>query len=94
MSRIRDLHRGWMKDPEYRQAYDALEGAMGGRKGAAFYADTCAAGEGHWYDIAHQLHQASGAAAWGEASTSCQSGHPDSLRQRYAFGGLRPLICL
>ncbi len=26
MSRIRDLHAGWMKDPAYRQEYDALEG--------------------------------------------------------------------
>jgi transcriptional regulator with XRE-family HTH domain len=28
VSRIRDLHRGWMKDAEYRQAYDALEGEL------------------------------------------------------------------
>ncbi len=26
MSRVRDLHKGWMKDAEYRQAYDALDG--------------------------------------------------------------------
>jgi transcriptional regulator with XRE-family HTH domain len=26
MSRIRDLHTGWMKEPAYREAYDALEG--------------------------------------------------------------------
>lgn len=26
MSRIRDLHAGWMKDPAYRKEYDALEG--------------------------------------------------------------------
>ncbi len=26
MSRIRDLHIGWMKDPAYRAEYDALEG--------------------------------------------------------------------
>lgn len=26
MSKIRDLHAEWMKDPSYRQAYDALEG--------------------------------------------------------------------
>src|SRR4029079_9805109 len=25
MSKIRDLHRKWMKDPEYRKEYDALE---------------------------------------------------------------------
>jgi ribosome-binding protein aMBF1 (putative translation factor) len=25
MSRIRDLHLGWMNDPTYRDAYDALE---------------------------------------------------------------------
>ena len=25
MTRVRDLHAGWMKDPEYRQAYDALD---------------------------------------------------------------------
>lgn len=27
MSRIRvdDLHKGWLKDPEYRRAYDAIE---------------------------------------------------------------------
>jgi transcriptional regulator with XRE-family HTH domain len=24
MTRIKDLHSDWMKDPEYRQAYDAL----------------------------------------------------------------------
>jgi ribosome-binding protein aMBF1 (putative translation factor) len=24
-TRVRDLHREWMKDPEYRKAYDALE---------------------------------------------------------------------
>jgi transcriptional regulator with XRE-family HTH domain len=26
MRRIRDLHPGWMKDPAYRDAYEALEG--------------------------------------------------------------------
>ena len=26
MSRIRDLHAGWMKEPDYREAYEALEG--------------------------------------------------------------------
>ena len=26
MSRIRDLHTGWMKEPAYRAAYDSLEG--------------------------------------------------------------------
>jgi transcriptional regulator with XRE-family HTH domain len=26
MSRIRDLHTGWMKDPAYRGEYEALEG--------------------------------------------------------------------
>ena len=26
MSRIRDLHTGWMKEPDYRKAYEALEG--------------------------------------------------------------------
>ena len=26
MTRIKDLHRKWMKDPEYRKEYDALEG--------------------------------------------------------------------
>jgi transcriptional regulator with XRE-family HTH domain len=26
MSRIRDLHTGWMDDPAYRKEYDALEG--------------------------------------------------------------------
>ncbi len=26
MSRIRDLHTGWMNDPAYRTEYDALEG--------------------------------------------------------------------
>ena len=25
MTKIRDLHRKWMKDPEYRKEYDALE---------------------------------------------------------------------
>jgi transcriptional regulator with XRE-family HTH domain len=25
MSKIRDLHAEWMKDPEYRKEYDALE---------------------------------------------------------------------
>ncbi|HEY1932788.1 MAG TPA: helix-turn-helix transcriptional regulator [Acetobacteraceae bacterium] len=25
MTRVRDLHAGWMKDSEYRKAYDALE---------------------------------------------------------------------
>ena len=25
MSRIRDLHAGWMKEPDYHEAYDALE---------------------------------------------------------------------
>lgn len=25
MSRLTDLHQGWMNDPDYRQAYDALE---------------------------------------------------------------------
>jgi len=25
MSKIRDLHKKWMKDPEYRKEYDALE---------------------------------------------------------------------
>ena len=25
MSKIRDLHKKWMKDPEYRNEYDALE---------------------------------------------------------------------
>ncbi len=25
MTRIQDLHAGWMDDPAYRQAYDALE---------------------------------------------------------------------
>ena len=25
MTRIKDLHRKWMKDPEYRKEYDALE---------------------------------------------------------------------
>ena len=25
MTRIRDLHKKWMKDPEYRKEYDALE---------------------------------------------------------------------
>lgn len=25
MSRIRDLHAGWMKDPAYRKEYEALE---------------------------------------------------------------------
>ena len=25
MSRIRELHAGWMKDPAYRKEYDALE---------------------------------------------------------------------
>jgi hypothetical protein len=24
MSRIKDLHKKWMKDPEYRKEYDAL----------------------------------------------------------------------
>lgn len=26
MSRIDELHKGWMKDPAYRAEYDALEG--------------------------------------------------------------------
>ncbi len=26
MTRLKDLHRKWMKDPEYRKEYDALEG--------------------------------------------------------------------
>lgn len=26
MTRIKDLHSEWMKDPEYRKEYDALEG--------------------------------------------------------------------
>jgi transcriptional regulator with XRE-family HTH domain len=26
VSRIRDLHIGWLKDPAYREEYDALEG--------------------------------------------------------------------
>ena len=26
MTRIKDLHKRWMKDPEYRREYDALEG--------------------------------------------------------------------
>ena len=26
MSRINDLHTGWMRDPAYRKEYDALEG--------------------------------------------------------------------
>jgi len=26
MSRIDELHKGWMKDPAYRTEYDALEG--------------------------------------------------------------------
>jgi transcriptional regulator with XRE-family HTH domain len=26
VSRIRDLHTDWMKEPAYREAYDALEG--------------------------------------------------------------------
>ena len=26
MTRIKDLHKKWMKDPEYRREYDALEG--------------------------------------------------------------------
>lgn len=26
MSRIDELHTGWMKDPAYRKEYDALEG--------------------------------------------------------------------
>ena len=25
MTKIRDLHKKWMKDPEYRKEYDALE---------------------------------------------------------------------
>ena len=25
MTRIRDLHKKWMKDPEYRKEYDLLE---------------------------------------------------------------------
>ena len=25
MSKLRDLHKKWMKDPEYRKEYDALE---------------------------------------------------------------------
>jgi ribosome-binding protein aMBF1 (putative translation factor) len=25
MTKIKDLHRKWMKDPEYRKEYDALE---------------------------------------------------------------------
>jgi len=25
MTKIRDLHRRWMKDPQYRREYDALE---------------------------------------------------------------------
>ncbi|HUB49230.1 MAG TPA: helix-turn-helix transcriptional regulator [Acetobacteraceae bacterium] len=25
MTRVRDLHAGWMKDPEYRKEYDALD---------------------------------------------------------------------
>jgi transcriptional regulator with XRE-family HTH domain len=25
MTKIRDLHKKWMKDPEYRREYDALE---------------------------------------------------------------------
>jgi transcriptional regulator with XRE-family HTH domain len=25
MTRVRDLHAEWMKDPDYRQAYDALD---------------------------------------------------------------------
>ena len=25
MTRIKDLHKKWMKDPEYRKEYDALE---------------------------------------------------------------------
>jgi len=25
MSKIRDLHKKWMKDPEYRKEYDALQ---------------------------------------------------------------------
>jgi len=26
MTKMRDLHAGWMKDPTYREAFDALEG--------------------------------------------------------------------
>lgn len=26
MTKIRDLHEGWLKDEAYRQDYDALEG--------------------------------------------------------------------
>jgi len=26
MKKIRDLHKKWMKNPEYRKEYDALEG--------------------------------------------------------------------
>ena len=25
MTKLKDLHRKWMKDPEYRKEYDALE---------------------------------------------------------------------
>ena len=28
MTRISDLHSGWMKDPSYREAYDALDGGF------------------------------------------------------------------
>ena len=28
MTRIKDLHRKWMKDPEYHKEYDALEGEV------------------------------------------------------------------
>lgn len=26
MTRVKDLHKKWMKDPEYRRQYDALDG--------------------------------------------------------------------
>jgi hypothetical protein len=28
MSKIRDLHTGWMKDPAYRKEFEALEGEL------------------------------------------------------------------
>jgi hypothetical protein len=29
MARISDMHKRWMKEPEYRKAYEALEGEFG-----------------------------------------------------------------
>ncbi len=29
MARISDMHRRWMEEPDYRKAYDALEGEFG-----------------------------------------------------------------